>query len=107
MKTKWRVVQVGALLWAVVGATIALPAIVHANPDGRVIVATGSFVGPLAALTAARCVARRRDRGAGAFLLVSVLTPTYSALVLNVPALIAGLAFVTFPRRWRSRLSVP
>ncbi|HEX4778053.1 MAG TPA: hypothetical protein VFW74_14850 [Acidimicrobiia bacterium] len=58
--TRRRIVEVGALVWAVVGAAIALPAIAHVNADARPLVITASIVGPLAAIAAAQF---GRDRG--------------------------------------------
>lgn len=56
-----------------------------------------SIIGPLAALVAARLVLRRRDRLAGLALAVSVITPTYFAAALNLPALIFGIAQIILP----------
>jgi hypothetical protein len=68
------------------------------NADARLIVATASVVGPLAAVGAARALGTDRDRLAGALLLVSVLTPTYFAVIVNVPALAVGLLLLGAPR---------
>lgn len=86
-----RVVQVGAAVWAVVGAGIALSALRDVNPDSRVIVVIASILGPAAAMAAAVLVGRRQDRWAGALLVLSVVTPTYFAAALNLPALLVGL----------------
>jgi hypothetical protein len=53
-------------------------------------------------------IGRHRDRAAGVLLLVSALTPTYFAYVLNVPALVVGLYLLIAPRRAsRPRLHGP
>ena len=104
---KRRVVQVAILVWAAVGAAIALPALGSVNVDARVFVGVVSVLGPLAAVGASRMIGRGADRPAGALLLVSVLTPTSFASILHVPALVLGLLLlaapgVVFPRRRRS-----
>jgi hypothetical protein len=101
---KRRVVQVAILVWAAVGAAIALPALGSVNVDARVLVGVAAVLGPLAAVSALCMITRGADRPAGALLLVSVLTPTYFAYVFNVPALVLGLLLlaapgVVFPRR--------
>lgn len=93
-----RVLQLGAIVWAVIGASVALVSLGGVNADARLLVGVFSVVGPLAAVGAARLLARGADRAAGALLLVSVLTPTYFAYVLNLPALVVGLALVVAPR---------
>lgn len=94
MDRRW-FVQVGALVWAGVGAMVALPPAASANV---VLIWAASVLGPLAAVAAFRLLARGADRLAGVFLLVSVFTPTYFAWILNVPALIAGAALLASPR---------
>ena len=93
-----RVQSLGALLWAVVGAAVALSSVSDVNADARVLVAAASIVGPLAAVAASRLLARGDDRAAGALLLLSALTPTYFAYVLNVPALLIGAVLLAAPR---------
>lgn len=98
----------GALGWAVIGASVALWSLGDVNADARLLVGVFSIGGPLAAVGAARLLTRGADRAAGALLLVSVLTPTYFAYVLNLPALIVGLALVIAPHavlRGRDRTS--
>jgi hypothetical protein len=92
-----RVLQIGALGWAVIGASVALSALGDVNADARFFVGAFSIGGPLAAIGAAWLVGRRADRSAGALLVVSVLTPTYFAYILNLPALLVGLALVAAP----------
>jgi hypothetical protein len=92
------VLQVGALVWAVVGASVALVSFGSVNPEARPLVGVFSVLGPLAAVGAARVLARGGGRSAGALLLVSVLTPTYFAYVINVPALLAGVALAVAPQ---------
>lgn len=99
--TRRQAVQVGAFVWAVVGAAVAIPQIASANSDARLLVGVASVLGPAAAVGAAMLLGRGGGRGrgrwAGALLLVSVATPTYFAWMLNVPALIAGLVLLLAP----------
>jgi hypothetical protein len=77
------------------------------NPDVRVPVGIASVAFPLAAALAYVALVRRRARAAGLLLLVSVLTPTYFAWVLNVPALLVGSALLLSPNRMvRSSVAV-
>ena len=92
-----RVLQIGALAWAAIGALVALASLGNVNADARLLVGAFSVAGPLAAVGAAWLLGRGADRGAGALLLVSVLTPTYFAYILNLPALVIGLALVVAP----------
>jgi hypothetical protein len=93
-----RVLQIGAMTWAAVGLVVALWSLGAATPDAWAVVALASAAGPLAALLAAFALAHHKDRAAGLLLLVSVVTPTYFAWVLNVPALLAAAALVVAPR---------
>jgi hypothetical protein len=68
------------------------------NPDARLLAGIASLLGPAAAIAASIALSRRRDRWAGLLLVVSVITPTYFAWVLNVPALLVGLILLTAPR---------
>jgi hypothetical protein len=77
--TRRRVVQVGALVWAVVGAFVAFSALPGVNTDARVFVGFASLLGPVAAVAASAAVSRHLDRWAGLLLVVSVITPTYFA----------------------------
>ena len=93
-----RVLEVGALVWAGLGAVVALGALDEVNDDARLLVGAASVLCPLAAVGASRLLARGADRAAGVLLLVSALTPTYFAYVLNVPALVVGFALLAAPR---------
>jgi hypothetical protein len=65
--------------------------------SGGGLVGIASVAFPLAAVLASIALARHRNRTAGLMLLLSVGTPTYFAYVLNVPALLVGLALVLAP----------
>lgn len=93
-----RVLVVGTLVWACVGAAVAFSALGSVNADARWLVGGASVVGPLAAGGASLLLTRHADRMAGLLLLVSVLTPTYFAYALNVPALVGGVALLVAPR---------
>jgi hypothetical protein len=67
------------------------------NADARMIVGLASMIFPLCAVAAALALRRRADRLAGLLLILSVATPTYFDYVLNLPALIVGLALVAVP----------
>ena len=95
--TRRAVLQAGALVWAVVGAAIALPALATMNDGAVLVVGAATIVGPLAAVASAWLMGRRSGRWAGALLLLSVLTPTYFFAALNLPALFAGLALLAAP----------
>jgi hypothetical protein len=92
-----RVLQTGALVWAVVGAAIALPALATVDDGAVVLVGAVSILGPVAALFASWLIGRHRGREAGALLLASVFTPTYYFAVLNLPALVLGIALLALP----------
>ncbi|MGH8993670.1 MAG: hypothetical protein ACRDYV_12635 [Acidimicrobiia bacterium] len=68
-----------------------------ANPDARWLVGVASLVFPAAAAVAAIALRRGALRAAGAFLVLSVGTPTYMAYGLNLPALAVGLALLASP----------
>ncbi len=85
-----RAYQFGAIVWAVVGVTIAVTSQGRANPDIRPFIGTLSVALPLTAVLAAAALKRQRDRVAGIFMLVSAATPTYFAWPVNLPALIVG-----------------
>jgi hypothetical protein len=90
-------VQIGALVWASTGFAIALASLSAVNPDARPIVALATTLGPLAAIGSVIQLARRADRTAGALLVASLVTPTYFAWVVSVPALLVGLWLVLAP----------
>lgn len=94
-----RVLQVGAVLWAVVGGAVAVGSVADVNADAEVLVGLAAVAGPLAALGAALQLGRGADRSAGALLVLSALvTPTFFAYVLNLPALVVGLVLLAAPR---------
>lgn len=92
-----RVVAIGSVVWAVLGAAIAMPSIPNVNDDAKVLVGVCSVLFPLCAVGAALALHRRRDRLAGALLLASVATPTYFAYALNLGALVVGAVLVVAP----------
>jgi hypothetical protein len=91
------VLQTGALVWAVVGAAIALPALATIDDGALLLVGAASILGPVAAVLASWLIGRHRGREAGALLLASVFTPTYFFVVLNLPALVLGIALLAVP----------
>jgi hypothetical protein len=93
-----RVLQAGAMTWAAVGLAVAVSALGSVTPDALAVVAVASVGGPLAAAFAVVALHRHRDRAAGWLLLLSVVTPTYLAWVLNGPALLVGVTLVVVPR---------
>ena len=97
MKPTRQVLVIGSVVWAVVGAAVALSALSQVNPDARWIVGVASVVFPAAAVGAALALRRGALRWAGALLLVSVATPTYFAWAVNLPALVAGLGLLLAP----------
>jgi hypothetical protein len=96
--TRRRAIAVGSLIWAAAGGVIALTALDSVGANARLIVGLASTLGPLAAIAAAWLILRGHNRAAGALLLLSVLTPTYFAYVLNLPALVVGLVLLIAPR---------
>jgi hypothetical protein len=94
---KWAL-QVAATLWALAGFAVAAPSLAVVDGTSLLLVGVASFVFPLCALLAGLAVARDRFRAAGLLLLLSVATPTYFAWILNVPALLVGLALLLAPR---------
>jgi hypothetical protein len=92
-----RLMCVGSVIWAAVGAGVAVGSIPNANHDTRVLVGLASVVFPLCALGAAVLLQRQHDRLAGLLLLASAATPTCFAYPLNVPALVVGLALLASP----------
>ena len=95
--TRRRVLRVGTLVWAVLGAVVALASL-QSVEDARLLVGAASILGPLHAVWAERRLSRHADRSAGLLLAVSaVLTPTYFAYIINLPALVVGLVLVATP----------
>jgi hypothetical protein len=97
-----RVLQIGAIVWAVMGFVVAISAIGDVNSDARLLVIVASIAFPAAAVLAAFALNSHRERVAGLLLLISVATPTYFAYVVNLPALLVGLALLVAPK-----ISVP
>jgi hypothetical protein len=78
-----RMLQVGAMAWGVVGAMIAITSLRSVNPDARLLVAT--------------LAVGHRDQVAGLLLVISCATPTYFFWIVNLPALVVGLALLVAP----------
>jgi len=92
-----RLLHLGILAWAVVGLAVAVPSLTRVSPDARLVIGFASVAFPACAVLASMALTHGRDRLAGALLLVSVATPTYFAWVVNVPALLIGLALLVVP----------
>jgi len=92
-----RAVQIGATVWAMVAFMVAAASLGEVSADALLVVGVASVVLPLSALLAAVAAARDRLRLAGALLVLSAATPTYFAWVLNIPALLAGVALLVAP----------
>jgi hypothetical protein len=97
-----RTFTIGAAAWAAVGAAVAGSSLGRVDADALWFVGLAAVLFPLAAAGAAVALSRRRDRTAGLLLVVSVLTPTYFAWVLNVGPLVVGVALLLRPRAARS-----
>jgi alpha-beta hydrolase superfamily lysophospholipase len=95
--TRRRTIEVGAVVWAVVGLAAGLRVLRSVNADARVLVLVACVVGAGAALLASACLSVHRDRVAGALLAASAITPTVFAWALNVPAVLVGAALVIAP----------
>ncbi|HEX3541082.1 MAG TPA: hypothetical protein VHT75_11655 [Acidimicrobiales bacterium] len=89
--------EVGAVVWAVIGGTVALLSLATVKSDARLVVGLASVGCPLAAASATIALSHHRERLAGFLLIVSVATPTYFAWVLNVPALVFGVMLLAMP----------
>ena len=92
-----RAIQIGAVVWAMVGFTVAAASLATVNSDGIILVATASVTLPGCAAMAAVALGRDRIRGAGVLLFLSAATPTYFAWALNLPALLVGVALLVAP----------
>jgi len=93
-----RVLQIGAIVWAVMGFVLAISAFGEVNSDARLPVGVASIAFPAAAVLAAFALNSYRERAAGLLFLISVATPTYFAYVVNLPALVVGLALLVAPK---------
>lgn len=90
--------RIVSVWWAVAGATAALLAWPDVNTDAQLLVGVASVLGPAAAFAAFRFAGQGRLRVAGGLLILSaVVTPTFMAWALNVPALLLGLFLVVAP----------
>jgi hypothetical protein len=97
--TRRQIAAIGSIAWAVIGAALALAAIPKVNDDAKMLVGLASVAFPLCALGAAVALDRRRDRLAGALLMISVATPTYFFFPLNLVPLLVGVALLVSPAR--------
>lgn len=98
--TRRQVLQAGTLVWVVAGAAVALGSLGDVNDDARLLVGVASVVGPLLGVGAAVQLGRQADRSAGVLLVLSaLLTPTYFAYVINIPALILGMILAVAAHR--------
>lgn len=87
-----QVLRAGTLVWVVAGAAVALGSLGDVNDDARLFVGAASVIGPVLGVGAAVQLGRYADRSAGVLLLLSaLLTPTYFAYVINIPALVIGV----------------
>jgi peptidoglycan/LPS O-acetylase OafA/YrhL len=94
-----RVAVLASAAWSVVGAVIAFASLPQTNTDARVFVGVASVLGPVAGFVAAVALVHRRQRVAGALLVVSaIVTPTYFAYALNVVPLLGGTVLSIAPR---------
>lgn len=92
---RWRSFLVAICLsWAVVGAIVAVAGLRMVNADAVLLAGAASVLGPTAAVAAAVLLTKGHPRLAGAALLLSVVTPTYAAWVVNLPALFIGLGLL-------------
>jgi hypothetical protein len=91
--------RAGALAWAVVAALVTGTSLGDVNSDAVLFVAAASVVGVLCAVSAVVLLGRGSDRGAGLLLVASaIITPTYFAYALAVPALVVGIVLAVKPR---------
>jgi hypothetical protein len=94
-----RPIQVVAVLWAVVGAAIALLAVSDANADARGVLLIASIALPLCAVMAAVAIEHGRPRLGAVLLFASCATPAYMAQVLAVAPFIAAIVLLTSTAR--------
>ena len=90
-----RGLAVGCAVWAVVGLLIASAGSGTVNDDARLLVFGATAVGVGAALLAAWLVLDGRPRWTGLCLVVSVVTPTWYAVIINLVPLVAGLILLS------------
>ncbi len=99
-----RALEIGALFWAMVAFLVATVSLATAGSGVPVLVGLATVVFPLCAVLASFALAHDRSRVAGALLVASAATPTYFAWIINVPALLVGVALLIAPRAstiWR------
>lgn len=95
VEAKDRLMQVGMVAWAVIGAAVAWSSINSVNDDALGLVAAASIVGPLLAASAATAWGRVPSWATGILLAGSaIVTPTYFAWPFNAAALLAGVGLV-------------
>ena len=90
-------IEVGAVVWAVVGLVLGLRVLRSVNADARLLVLVACVVGAGAALLASACLSVHRDRLAGALLAASAVSPT----VFACAALVIAPTWVLSERRVR------
>ena len=73
--TRRRAIEVGAVVWAVVGLVVGLRVLQSVNADAQLLVLLACVVGSGAALLASACLSAHRDRLAGALLAASAVSP--------------------------------
>ena len=95
--TMRRAIEVGAVVWAVVGLVVGLRVLQSVNADAQLLVLLACVVGWGAALLASACLSVHRDRLAGALLAASAVSPTVFAWAMNVPAVLIGAALMIAP----------
>lgn len=95
--TRRQAIEVGAVVWALVGLVVGLRVLQSVNADARLLVLLACVVGSGAALLASTCLSVHRDRLAGALLAASAVSPTVFAWATNVPAVLVGAALMIAP----------
>ena len=101
-----QVVRLGAVAWASAGVVLGVASLGSVNSDALALVIAACVIGPGAAFIASWAVDHGHTRRAGWLLLLSVVTPTFFAWVLNVPALVVGLLLVIAPQMVTDRSAV-
>ncbi len=90
-----RIVSAGCVVWAVVGLTIAAYGWPQVNDDARLLVGSAIVIGVGAAVAAAVLAGRGAGRWAGLCLVISVITPTWFAVVVNLAPLVVGFLLLS------------
>jgi hypothetical protein len=94
------VTAVFCAVWAVAGSVLVGAGFTSVNSDARVLVVAAGLVGVGAAALAAWMAGRGSSRLAGALLVVSIVTPTWAAAIVNVVPLVVGLALLLVGPTW-------